>query len=101
MNANFIAHDSDELDCLDCKRVTSCPCGQAVAGQIDFSRLQRSCSDRSTREPDETIPSEIEQSLLDIYGPDQWSSTREFEVFMRIHTPWGYWKGKSGNAIQR
>ena len=72
MNANFIAHDSDELDCLYCKPVTSCSSGQAVAW--------------STREPDETIPSEIEQSLLDIYGPDQWSSTREFEVFLRIHT---------------
>ena len=101
MNENCIPHDLDQWGCLCCKRVTSCPCGQAVAGLIDFFRLQRSCSDRSTREPDETIPSEIEQRLLDMYGHDEWSSTSEFPVFMRIHIPWGYWKGKAVHAIQR
>jgi len=85
MNKNCADWDLDEWDCLYCKLVTTCPYGHAFTEQIDFCRLHKSCPDWRPLGYGESIPSEIHQILLDLYGQDELAGTSELAAFARIH----------------
>ena len=85
MIKDSFADDFDEWDCLYCKRVTSCPYGQAVVEQHQFLRLTESCPVRIEREWYDSTPPEVKEALARHYGDDPMAVTHEFEAFATIH----------------
>ena len=86
MIKNSSAYDFDEWDCLCCKKVTSCPYGQAVLEEHQFLRLTESCPVRLGREWHDSAPLEVKEALARHYGDDPMAVTLEFEAFAKIHT---------------
>jgi len=86
MTKDSSVYDFDEWDCLYCKKVTTCPYGQAVLQKNQFLRLTESCPVRIGREWDDSAPPEVEEALAIHYGNDPMAVTQEFEAFAKIHT---------------